>query len=843
MNHVNAKSHLVVIRISDSSAMSELEKKVRETADAHRSIPGAATLKRLGAKPLQDPDAVSGRLTSGPGFRAVVFQIPGTRTRVLMALGSATKVNLGEDDNAFVQLLASTLKARKVESVWVADFARLLRSIDYLSDTWKAVRTGCRFVRHGGAVIDTTSPTAEIAFLFEALSAAADARSVIKRTLGGKMRAHADGRCPVPKHMLPLGYAKTKNGHLRLRQPALRSVIRTIVQVLGDPLLTNAERVRKVADAGGHSSSSSRRANSRVRVDELNNPSATVARWYRLLETWATGTWVFDQQIPDLLSTTIFDLPVEIRDDGFKGRVWRQTYKLPLPPEGWATEHEFRAARRERDARTEHDVQRHGKRKPFCDLPPWNDDIYQYVLMSRGENKYELRRRPVDQGRKREKIAGEWKWVLRGWGRAPNKEGEVIAVIDALTLHRTVTERLVDALVEGLTVHKAAVAVIEGDEAIASDLRKQIGELRRQAANARRNSIEAETEVERRSWRRDASNALEQAETMELELLVLTGVGDELGLAVDADALAEALAAIGDQADHVPGQVADAFRLVLSGFRLTLQNDECARWESSVVIGTASGVLTVGPATGEVAVGTERSQAARRTAALGARAEEACQSIMSDGLDAERAAARMGLRTPRRVAQTARDHLQSLGLEANVASFMVSDAVPAARAVMWERLQGRPYPAFVSPHYGRQVETILRAGDRSHRLGSQIRSLKTRQTAVVDTIVRAGGWVSDGELDSLCEAASISLSTLDDYTFGRVRNGKFAPAILRSVHGGRGLLPCPHCDAWADLSAPYPEVVTDVLCRSCMRMPVPDLADVVFPMDYKLEPGQQPPQQ
>jgi hypothetical protein len=167
-------AHLVVIRISDSTAVKELDKKTRETAAMHLTLPGAKRLAALGAAPLGDPDSVGGRLINHPGMRAVVFRLPGTDTWVLMALGSATKANFGDDGNAFVTLLSDTLNERAVESIWVADFARLLRSIDYLSDTWKAIRHRCRFVRHAAAVIDTTGPTAEIQFLFEALSAAAE---------------------------------------------------------------------------------------------------------------------------------------------------------------------------------------------------------------------------------------------------------------------------------------------------------------------------------------------------------------------------------------------------------------------------------------------------------------------------------------------------------------------------------------------------------------------------------------------------------------------------------------------------------------------------------------------
>ena len=196
--------------------MKELHKKVVETASMYPAIPGSERLAALGASPLENPGPVEGVVIRRPGFRAVTFRIPGTTTSVLMALGSATRVDLGEDDNHFVELLGATVEARRFTSLWVADFARLLRSIDYLSATWKAIRHNCRYVRHAGSVIDTSSPTAEIQFLFEALSAAADARSIVRRTTVGKMRAYASGHCPLPGLAVPRGYTITDDRRLAL---------------------------------------------------------------------------------------------------------------------------------------------------------------------------------------------------------------------------------------------------------------------------------------------------------------------------------------------------------------------------------------------------------------------------------------------------------------------------------------------------------------------------------------------------------------------------------------------------------------------------------------------------
>ena len=64
MTHMTKKTraHLVVIRISDSTAVKELDKKARETAAMHPTLPGAKSLAALGAAPLSDSDSVGGRL-------------------------------------------------------------------------------------------------------------------------------------------------------------------------------------------------------------------------------------------------------------------------------------------------------------------------------------------------------------------------------------------------------------------------------------------------------------------------------------------------------------------------------------------------------------------------------------------------------------------------------------------------------------------------------------------------------------------------------------------------------------------------------------------------------------
>ena len=100
---------LVVIRISDSSNVGELREKTLECAHRFVGLPGADALQKLGATPLLEPERVEGRYVRAEQFRATHFRIPGTQTQVLQVLGSATKANVGEADNAFVELLADVL--------------------------------------------------------------------------------------------------------------------------------------------------------------------------------------------------------------------------------------------------------------------------------------------------------------------------------------------------------------------------------------------------------------------------------------------------------------------------------------------------------------------------------------------------------------------------------------------------------------------------------------------------------------------------------------------------------------------------------------------------------------
>jgi hypothetical protein len=835
MNHL--KHDLVVIRISDSAAMSELNKKTIETADMHSGIPGAEMLRKLAGSPLRDPDSVNGRAIAAPGFKAVYFRLPGTNTHVLMALGSATMANLGEDDNAFVTLLADLLKETPVESIWVADFSRLLRSVDYFSHTWRAIRDHCRYVRHAGAVIDTSSAAAEIQFLFEALSSAAEARFVVQRTTRGKMRAYVDGRCPLSSDSVPTGWIRDEHTRLHLDQDQPMHAVRTIVQVLGDPTMNNEDRVIRASDAGARSRPRSRILGRDVRLDELSNPSETVRRWYELLDTWRTGSWVVEYELPALLNQTHFDYDLEIAEDGRGTRIWRMTFNLPMPGGGWATDDEFDAAIRLRDRRAEHATPQGGSaagsvRKPFCGLPSWKDENYEYKLLSQGKRLYELRRRPVEDATQLETINGRERHVAKGWGRAKRKDGIVIATISAPELHRVVTEGLVEAATRGLSLRTAVDHLLMHDsEGVVDELKAKLTVARLTERNSRRSANEATSDRERQGYTLDARTAATQADHLERDLLAFVGATGSSPLPVDAEAVAVALAAIADEPDHVEGRVADAFRVVMTDFSLTDISDGTASWQASLRVPLVGGVMSIGPAVGQLAIGGAPQLAARRANTLAARACEATRLFMAHGLSIDEVSHELGIATTRRVEQTVRDHLQSKGAPAQAATALVAWTPATGRRVVWARLNGVPYPRDVPLAYAAHVAKAYLEADV--RRDNNIQYASRLPRAVVAAVLEHGGWVPNDGLKALAARAEVGLDTLRYYIGGRVRNGGHVPNYLHRVDGGVGLVPCPHdCEGWATRVTMLPEVTRELLCPTCRRMPDSAAVEIVFPEEY-----------
>lgn len=826
------KGNMVVLRISDSNAVKELDAQVVEAGEMYPQLPGADQLKRLGAKPLLDPSLVDGVAHGGPGFRAVVFRLPGKQTTVLMVLGSATKANLGDDDNAFVALLADTLRSGNFESLWVADFARLVRSIDYLSDTWKAVRSQTRYVRHGGAVIDTMSPTAEIQFLFEALTAAADARSVVRRTLKGKMRRYVAGKCPLRRRSVPIGYTRDESGELGVDPALPRSVVRTIVQALGDPSLKDHERVETVKASAVASSNGVKSPNRSLGY--AKNPTDAVMRWFRLLDVWRTGEWVVKHDIPALLDNDQFELPVEIRE-AKNGRFWRMAFTLAVPKGGWATEDEFEAATREMDRRQARSstggAATGGARKPFCEMGTWEEGEWEYILMSRAKGLYDLRRRPKEQAWELRSIGGEERRVARGWGRSPHLEGDLVERISAAHLHETLARGLVDAAVSGLEVQAAGRAILDSEVEIADEIREQIATLRRRERNARRNANEAMTDEERRGFLCDQQTASSEAAELEADLFRVAATSDT-SIRVDADSVATALAAVAKQPNHVPREVADALRNIIEGFRLVPLNESKAVWQASLRVPVGGGSLHLGPAHGVLEFGTSRTLARRRTASLVERAAEAAHLVMADGNDAASAAKKLQVATHRRVAQVVRDHLKELGLSSAAASYLVSGGTDAARKVLWERLHDRPFPREIDRPLAAHLEVIYREGTVPGRNSHQD-SWVARAQRALDVIASRGGWVPESDFHSV--AAEVGIWSLVDYLKGRRRPSIWHPPILKREAGGASLLPCPHrgCGGWATVVTLHPETPTDVLCATCMRMPDQSLSALVFPAEYR----------
>ena len=817
---------LLVIRISDSANVEELQDKTIECSQRFVDLPGADALGRLGATPLLEPERVEGRYTRGEQFRATYFRIPGTQTQVLQVLGSATKANVGEADNAFVELLADVMDETYFSSVWVGDFGRLLRSLDYLSPTWRALKHRCAQLRHGGGVIAMSSPSAEFQFIFEAMSASNECRQVVRRTVQGKMRKYLDGRYPLGARSLPSGYFRTEEKRVALVDPAPRELVSTIVQVLGDPTLTHDERVRRVAAVGGPQNPMANRSFA------ATNGSDLIGRWFDQLDVWRTGTFTVDYELPALLEEV--DLPVEIIDSA-KGRIWRLTYQLPLPTGGWASQDAFDAAFAARDRRREHATSQGGVaagrvRKPLCGLPGWFHDGYQYQLFSGNQNRYELRRRPEGQATVRRTIGGRPRQVARGWG--VHKEGERVARLSAQELHRSVAEGLVDAATHGMTLRSATDALVAADDDVLEDLRCQLRQVEQRVANARRNANDAQTDSQRQMFLDDVNQAAAEQERLEADILRLARTNAGGSIPVDADAVAAALAAVADEQNHVPAEVADALREVLDGFTLLPHRDGTAIWHAGLKVPLAGGTLKLGPASGAVILGHSRQVAAARTASLRDRGEEAARYVIGQGLPPDEAAEKLRVRTHRRVSQAVRDYLKQRGMSTEAASVLVAYTPPSARQVVWERLHERPFPNDGNRHFAAHVAAVYL--NQPIGSGTQWKTRRTLMNRTIRQLQEQGGWLPPSDINQFAQSVGISRITLDYWIKGRTQPGRHTPPILTDEQGGVGLVACPHpdCNGWATYACLLPEVPTVVICPDCRRMPEDRYSDIIFPAEY-----------
>jgi hypothetical protein len=210
---------------------------------------------------------------------------------------------------------------------------------------------------------------------------------------------------------------------------------------------------------------------------------------------------------------------------------------------------------------------------------------------------------------------------------------------------------------------------------------------------------------------------------------------------------------------------------------------------------------------------------------------------MRDGLTTPAVAATLGITTQRRVEQAARDYLKSKGLSSVAATFLIGLAQPPARKVVWERVHGRPLPSALNQPYAAAVAQAYATMSRGY--GRQRTERIDRLRGVLSAVQVKGGWVALDDVDGLCGDLGVSRNTFDYLVTGRVRKrrGKHVvnPPILRAVDGGYGLIPCPWkgCEGWATTVALYPEVPTDLLCATCLRLPDLERPAHPYPEDYR----------
>jgi hypothetical protein len=161
------------------------------------------------------------------------------------------------------------------------------------------------------------------------------------------------------------------------------------------------------------------------------------------LDLYETGVHSVQRENPFFGLDRIGNAPVVRESESDRGYI-TLNYKWGMPKGGWAGEEELAQARASFKNKSTYGSEANGHkiRKPFLGLIQWRDDeSNEWKVDSHCLREYRLRRRNYKAG------------AIPGWAE-PTIDGEIVARIDAATLHRSIADGVQLALSTGVGVEQ-----------------------------------------------------------------------------------------------------------------------------------------------------------------------------------------------------------------------------------------------------------------------------------------------------------------------------------------------------------------------------------------------------
>lgn len=821
---------LAVVRESDEHDLLLMEGMIQQTLSY---MPGSRAVDRareLGVRPLTLDGATCEGATvielRAGGTRAVLMRIDDTY--FLYSMSSAAKVNrYGEND--WTSILVDVIANLRPELLVTATPSRLVRSLDESGTVLAALTRHVREVKAGTLPLPFEGPHREMSHMVWTMMstiATAERTLIVQRLNVGQINKWRRGEW-LHAHRPPLGYHLDEATNRLEVDPRQTDAVRTAWTHLADPDVAPWRVLQALRDSG----IDTRRTGAPGESPRQLHPHFYIRRLFEWAPTYLTGLYTIRWANPFEGVTQVAGLDVHptTRPEAPFGE-FHLTYDLGRPdvdPVLIEAAVDAREARR-RGPRTGGAAHR---RIPLLTSTSWTEGDLEYWLAP-SEGSYTLRVRDVLPEIDGHAKNGPTRGVSPGRGHNPHglPDGNKIAVVTAVDLHESMLSAFARGLrtgvpaevLDGYRAHMDArqLTLVDETGTAIKQLRRDAGDNRRKATNARENANDQDDADLRQQFLADARRYTDEARRLDRQAAELES--DEASRAVpdeftcEVDHLIRGLDGLRGSDGLVDREVKQAFAKVVRNIRMRRLGNEI-QWSAELLVPAAGRVLILGPFTGIV-----RARGRLRTDA-----ELATDSHSKGG------------------AIRRRDdfiELENAGFPTNLAR--AAAAAPhrlIVRTLLGESVEWPDAsPSFDHERFSQHIRNTWSSGVGWQ--GSLYCPTSPKRQALADLVAARGGETLLADIEpelesidlkhnSLCRLTVVSATHPVGLPYPPVvtRWGPWGHNTSRSLRAVRSVL-CQSCGQPATAVVRVVEVPDTLLCRTCLVMP--SNPQLVFPMSY-----------
>lgn len=819
-----------VARESGTNSDVLMEGMISQTLTPHCDIAGVADVLKEGLGPLKRHTQFATHAIRKANMNAVVFIHEGSL--YLYSMGSAASRN-ADGDNDFTTLLSELIAVFKPETIYVANFNRLVRSAAFAGELMSAVEQVGTKIDAGTMVLDLDTGPGRVLWQTLAMVADLERESINHRLFAGLVTKYRRGEWILAPTSVPPGYTLNNMKKVVLDPSQIRRV-RLLIELLADNSLTDRQVIDICGEAGMTSGV----------IKNLHGPDATyldVQNAYSLVRTLvdhvkalADGRYRVEIPSPYRSETQIDGLTMLPGDKKHKQGYVAFDYELPSPPEGWGDPALLRAAACRRTSRKSARAanRRRGRtpsqRRPLSGWSTTQDEFWEYKIASHSTY-YSLLRR---------EHGSERPWTNRDGSRGADR----VATVTPEELHRAIVDAAQAALRQGVDLELLDDVTFSRVTDLAHIMDRgafKLGALEEDRKDAlarynraRKNANAATDDEMADDFLQDAAKARQMIKRLDAQIADhLTPMNSVLpeSFESDCDFVAHALAALAQDCCGGGHVLADQLSHIIEFISFSTDSESGPPTMTAsfrLRLPTEQGVIALGPIECSV-----RNIAYSRT--LGVEQIRSARQLLIDihGQNASWSA----------VKQEAIKALLDKGYTTLAAKTLLrSDLISIYTVVAQEAWNVRPDDS-IDKEFLALIRRIYQHpkfiwNGRKHSL-----DVSERQT-LVDAVVAQGGHLSTAAASQALGTGRASQLAVAAYSRD-AHNGRgpaWPATVQRSGHWGQGkpgtnersvhVPPCNHCASLAMKVIRVPELPTTLLCTGCLRSTAPD--SPIYPPEY-----------